>query len=231
MARSVATAVPLISWIDDLKVKRLERSLAAEIPLIDPADAGTGARVLLLLEAPGPMTNAQNARAGSGFISSDNNDVTAENLWRARHSSGLVEEVLIWNIVPWYLGHASKKPKVADLQEGANHLRELIAMLPQLHTVVTLGRFPRRGWSRFGRPGLGASVRTIESWHPSPLAMNQRGKRDHLVASLARASRDWRPDAVGAGQIHVDRDRFGATLAQWYPDAEGDRVDIHPRWW
>ncbi|WP_316309890.1 uracil-DNA glycosylase, partial [Clavibacter michiganensis] len=165
MARSVTTAVPLISWIDDLKASRSERQLPAEIPLIDPADSGTDARVLLLLEAPGPMTNAQNARAGSGFISSDNNDVTADNLWLARQSSGLVDGVLIWNIVPWYLGPASKKPKVGDLQEGANHLRELIAMLPQLHTVVPLGHFPRKGWSRFGRPGLGASVRTIESWH------------------------------------------------------------------
>ncbi|WP_313366204.1 hypothetical protein [Microbacterium sp.] len=121
--------------------------------------------------------------------------------------------------------------KVADLQEAANHLRELLAMLPKLHTVVTLGNFPRRGWSRFGRPGIGLGIRTIESWHPSPLAMNQLGKRAHLVASLARASRGWRPDAVADGEIHVDRDRSGITVAQWYRDAEGDRVDIHARWW
>lgn len=177
------------------------------------------------------MTNAQNVRAGSGFISSDNNDVTAENLWRARQSSGLVDGVLIWNIVPWYLGPASKKPKSADLQEGASYLRELIAILPELHTVVTLGNFPRRGWSRFGRPGIGLGIRTIESWHPSPLAMNQMGKRDHLVASLTRAAADWRPDVVVDGEIHVDRDRSGATVSQWYRDADGDRVDIHPRWW
>ncbi|MEV7632906.1 uracil-DNA glycosylase [Microbacterium sp. NPDC089318] len=230
MAQSVATAVPLISWIEDLKVSRSERHLPNEVPLVDPADAGTDARFLLLLEAPGPMTNAQDERAGSGFISSDNNDVTAENLWHARQSSGLVDGVLIWNIVPWYLGLASKKPKVADLQEGANHLRELIAMLPELHTVVTLGNFPRTGWSRFGRTGIGLGIRTIESWHPSPLAMNQLGKRDHLVASLARASRDWRPGAVADGEIHVDRDRSGMAVAQWYRDAHGDRVEIHPRW-
>lgn len=177
------------------------------------------------------MTNAQNARAGSGFISSDNNDATAENLWRARRDTGLIEHELLWNIVPWYLGPASKKPKVADLREGAVYLRELISLLPELHTVVTLGQFPRRGWSRFGRPGLGIGIRTIESWHPSPLAMNQPGKRAELHAALARSTRDWRRDDAEDRGIVVDRDRSGRAVAQWYFDVDGDRIDIHPRWW
>ncbi|MDQ0614418.1 uracil-DNA glycosylase [Microbacterium sp. W4I4] len=231
MTQSAPTAAPLTRWVKQLIVRRLSQGLPAEIPMVDPADAGTEAQVLLLLEAPGPMTNAQNARAGSGFISSDNNDATAENLWRARQDTGLVGRTLLWNIVPWYLGPASNKPKVADLCEGAGDLRELIAMLPELHTVVTLGHFPRRGWSRFGRPGLGIGIRTIESWHPSPLAMNQPGKRDEMHAALARASRDWRRDDAGGRETFSQRDRSGQTVARWYFTADGDRVDVHPRWW
>lgn len=231
MAQSVASAAPLTAWVAELILRRSSQGLPSEIPMVDPADAGVDARVLLLLEAPGPMTNPKNLRAGSGFISSDNNDSTAENLWRARHFSGLVSGVLLWNIVPWYLGPASKKPTVADLRDGAVHLHELVSTLPGLHTVVTLGHFPRRGWSRFGRPGLGIGMRTIESWHPSPLAMNQPGKRDHLVASLARAARDWRLDELADQQVTVERDRSGEIVAKWYLNADGDRIDVHPRWW
>src|SRR5690606_27244368 len=146
-------------------------------PAVDPADAGTQAQVLLLMEAPGPMTNARNARPGSGFISSDNDDATAKTLWLARKASGLVDNVLLWNVVPWYLGPASKKPKVQDHHDGSASLRELVAMLPDLHTVVTLGLFARRGWARFGRPDIGISVRTIDTWHPSAQSMIQPGKR------------------------------------------------------
>lgn len=231
MAQSVPTAAPLTAWVEDLIANRANAGLLAEIPMADPADAGVEAEVLLLLEAPGPMTNAKNARAGSGFISSDNNDVTAENLWRARQAAGLTDRTILWNIVPWYLGPASKKPTVTDLREGAASLRKLISMLPELHTVVTLGHFPRRGWARFGRPGIGLGIRTIESWHPSPLAMNQPGKREHLHSALARAARDWRRDGADDREILVERDRSGETVAQWYVDADGDRVDVHPRWW
>ncbi len=52
------------------------------------------------------MTNAGNARPGSGFISVDNDDQTAENVWHARSQAGLHAAVVQWNIVPWYLGTA-----------------------------------------------------------------------------------------------------------------------------
>jgi hypothetical protein len=231
MRHSSRTAAPLATWVEQLIVKRASAGLNAEIPTFDPAEAGIEARVLLLMEAPGPMTNALNARPGSGFISSDNNDATAENLWRARQAAGLVDGTLLWNVVPWYLGRANKKPAVADLRDGADPLRELISLLPDLHTVVTLGIFPRRGWVRFGRPNIGVGVRTIETWHPSQLAMNQRGKRDHLVAALTRADRDWRHDGAGDRETLLDSDCTGTPVARWYTNADGDRVDLHPRWW
>lgn len=226
-----AAAAPLSRWVEELIDARSRAGLLADIPTIDPADAGIEARVLLLMEAPGPMTNAANAKPGSGFISSDNNDPTAENLWRARRSAGLIDGTLLWNVVPWYLGPANKKPTMVDLRDGASPLRGLIALLPELHTVVTLGVVPRKGWSRFGRPNLGVGVRTIETWHPSQLAMNQAGKRAHLDAALARAVRDWRRDGADDRQIFVDRDRTGESTAHWYMNGQSDRIDIHPRWW
>src|SRR5690348_5073585 len=49
-----------------------------EVPEFDPLDGGTNAQVLFLFEKPGPMTAESGIRTGSGFISRDNDDPTAE---------------------------------------------------------------------------------------------------------------------------------------------------------
>lgn len=226
------TAVPLTEWVNDLIAAQIAEGLPAEVPYVDPLDAGTEARVLIVLEAPGPMTNAFNALPGSGFISSDNDDATAENLWLARQKAGLTEGVLIWNAVPWYLGPTKRKPRVAEKAVGGRILRELVRMLPELHTVIPLGHHAKDTWRRFARPGLGTGMRTVESYHSGSQAMNQPGLRAHLEVSLARAAADWRPHTTAGGAtINVDRDATGVATNHWYRDAQADRIDIHPRWW
>jgi hypothetical protein len=232
LLETAPTASPLTKWVNDLAAARRAQGLPAEVPYVDPLDAGTAARVLIVLEAPGPMTNALNAVPGSGFISSDNDDATAENLWLARQKAGLVEGVLIWNAVPWYLGPTKRKPRVAEKAIGGQILRELVQRLSELHTVVPLGDHAKDTWRRFARPGFGTGMRTVESYHSGNQAMNQPGLRSHLQASLTRAAADWRPHTTAAGAtITVDRDETGASTNHWYLDAHGDRIDIHPRWW
>jgi len=232
LLHSSPTASSLTDWVEGLIATRSAAGLPAEVPYVDPLDAGSEARVLIILEAPGPMTNAFNPVPGSGFISSDNDDATAENLWRARTQSGLVDGVLIWNAVPWYLGPTNRKPRVAEKAVGGEILRELTRMLPELHTVVPLGDHAKDTWRRFARPGLGTAMRTVESFHSGSQAMNQPGLRSHLHAALARAATDWRPHAVvEPASIKIEIDRSGATTNQWYEDIHRDRIDIHPRWW
>jgi hypothetical protein len=232
LLHSSPTASPLTDWVNGLIATRSAAGLPAEVPYADPLDAGIEARVLIVLEAPGPKTNAFNPVPGSGFISSDNDDFTAENLWHARTQSGLIEGVLIWNAVPWYLGPTKRKPRVAEKTEGGEILRELIHMLPELHTVVPLGDHAKETWRRFARPGLGTAMRTVESFHSGNQAMNQPGLRRRLHAALARAATDWRPHtAAQDASIVIERDTLRATTNQWYDDAQGDRIDIHPRWW
>lgn len=81
-----------------------------EVPDFDPDSGGVSARVLLLLEAPGPGAVAKGgSRLGSGFVSLDNNDETARNLKNAVETAVLArDEVLMWNIVPWYVGNEQK---------------------------------------------------------------------------------------------------------------------------
>ena len=232
LLHSVRSASPLTEWVDNLIAARSAAGLPAEMPYIDPLDAGVDARVLIILEAPGPMTNANNTIQGSGFISSDNDDFTAENLWDARKQSGLTGGVLLWNAVPWYLGPAKRKPRVPEKVIGGEIILQLIHMLPELHTVVPLGAHAKDTWRRFARPHVRSAIRTVESFHSSNRAMWPAGRRPHLHAALARAASDWRPHASDASaSVIVDRDRFGATTNHWYEDTHGDRIDIHPRWW
>lgn len=185
MLDSVDRIQPLRAWADGLALRR-----GAVVPQFDPADAGVDARVLLLLEAPGPMTNSGNRRPGSGFISADNDDRTAETAWRARDAAGLHDGVLAWNITPWYLGAASRKPTALELREGAGELLALLPLLPRLDTVILSGRYAQRGWHR-NLAGHAAveHLRLIETWHPGPQAMAYPGRRDELVAAFRAAAR------------------------------------------
>ncbi len=179
---------PLREWAEDLASRR-----SAVVPWPDPAEAGVDARVLVVFEAPGPMTNASNVRPGSGFVSVDNDDLTAENCWRARVESGLEDGVLCWNMVPWYLGTAARKPTASEITDGAAELLSLMWLLPRLDTVVLCGRYAQTGWNKHLQSSLRRpAVRVIETWHPSPLAMNQPGKRAEFVEALrtAAATRD-----------------------------------------
>src|SRR5680860_1484559 len=90
---------PLTELVNRLRAERPE----AFIPYFDPTEAGVGARILLLLEAPGRRSALE---AGSGFVSSDNNDQTAQNLWELLRDAGIDRscDLVTWNVVPWYIG-------------------------------------------------------------------------------------------------------------------------------
>ena len=157
------------------------------VPDFDPAEAGTAARVLVVLEAPGPMTNQENPRPGSGFISIDNDDQTAANAWTLRNEAGLDGHALHWNIVPWYLGVASRKPTAEELRQGSLELRSLITLLPDLRAVLLSGLYSQKGWKANIAPFVGDRFTAIDTWHPSPLALKQPGKRDELRRAFERA--------------------------------------------
>eukprot|EP01046_Picozoa_sp_COSAG06_P083618 COSAG06_NODE_30503_length_538_cov_0.355353_1_plen_129_part_10 len=70
----------------------------APVPAPDPLDGGVGARMLLLLETPGP------AVLRTGFVTRDSANGTAANLFRFLAEAGLSRaDTLIWNAVPWLI--------------------------------------------------------------------------------------------------------------------------------
>ncbi len=76
----------------------------AAVPYFDPTEAGTEATILGLFEAPGPKAAPP---VGSGFVSADNNDQTAQNVWVLLRDAGIDRrsEYVAWNVVPWYVGN------------------------------------------------------------------------------------------------------------------------------
>jgi hypothetical protein len=65
---SLAHDEPLTSYVHELRDRGF-----GEVPYFDPLDGGIKAEALFLFEKPGPQA------AGSGFISRNNDDPTAEN--------------------------------------------------------------------------------------------------------------------------------------------------------
>jgi hypothetical protein len=183
MLETAAGVQPLRAWSADLAARRGPDTV---IPDFDPADAGVNARVMLLLEAPGPKTVRQ--WGGSGFISSDNNDVTAENAWRARDAAGLDKNTVAWNIVPWLLGRANVHPNVGQLGQGARELRQLLPIFTDLQCVVLCGKKAEKGWNDHVAPFVGDRYTVIPTWHPSAQSFAQPGKRDEFGAALRRAA-------------------------------------------
>ena len=107
------------------------------VPSFDPCDGGIQARVLFLLEAPGPRAKS------SGFVSSNNPDPTAKNLWNLIHNAGIARaDTLIWNIVPWYVGTGKHILPVnnKDIRLALPYLENLLALLPRLQLIVLVGR-------------------------------------------------------------------------------------------
>ena len=189
LLKTAPSVQPLLAWSTEFAARRTAATgIPTVVPHFDPAEAGVRTRVLCVFEAPGPMTNAGNKRPGSGFISADNNDQTAENDWLLRNETGLTEDITLnWNIVPFYLGPASKKPNIAELKEGAVALLEMMELLPDLRVIVVGGLFAQNGIRRHvtaARP----DVEVIDTWHPSPLALKQRGKRDELREAFRAAA-------------------------------------------
>lgn len=161
--------------------QRIATERKADVPLFDPASGGVDAKVLLLLESPGP------ASSGSGINSPDNDDPTAANVFAAMAEAGLSRRVsLSWNVVPWYL--ANREPSPADLRAAVPYLVELLRMLTSLKAVVVLGRPAGTGWTLSGR---GHKLKVFNAPHPSPLSINRdrAGRWPQLVDACREAAK------------------------------------------
>lgn len=176
---------PLNAWVRDLR-GRLGGD--AIVPWFDPADGGVEADVLWLLEAPGGKATRE--RGGSGFISCDNHDSTAQNAFETREEAGLDRKrVVHWNVIPYYIGTTSKirARDPSDVAAAGPLLSELLGLLPKLRCVILGGGAAQQAWRNFAPSPTDLTV--FECPDPSPTNVNTRpGTRAAIVLALAAAA-------------------------------------------
>ncbi len=127
----------------------------SQVPDFDPLDGGMAARVLFVLEKPGPGI------VPGGFVSRDNDTPTAQAIHAFMRQAGLPRaETVLWNLVPWWNGTTAIT--AAERLAGAQALRDLLPLLPRLDTAVLVGRT-----AGAARPMLDG-LRVLSSAHPSP---------------------------------------------------------------
>lgn len=157
----------------------------AVFPGFDPHSGGAAARVLALMESPGPGTIA----LGDAAISSeDNPGPTARTYRQARIASGLPrEQVLRWNVVPWALNRPARE---SDLIDAAAHLAELLQLMGQLRVVVCFGAPALQGMMRHLTLDPAARIVPVLAVpHPSPAnARRAAEKQQRILGALTRAA-------------------------------------------
>lgn len=163
-ARRAALAAPHMAPLA-IFAARLRDMTGQAVPDVDPADGGIAARLLLLLETPGPSMPV------TGFVSCDNPTPTGANLRRFLGAAGIARaDLLIWNAVPFLIhapGARNRAPRAAEHAAGLALLPPLLDLLPRLAVAVLAGRFAGRAapMLRAVRPGLPV----LAMPHPSPV--------------------------------------------------------------
>lgn len=171
--------------------EQLAENAPAHIPHFDPLDGGERARCLLLLDSPG----RRSAKSGSitvkptGFVSRDDPDPTAANLRAATLQVGLPREAtVLWNAVPWYVGHENKlAPTIAaNWRAAMPALRQLIPLLPKLQVVVLLGRKAERAEAMLQSQFPWLII--LKCPHTGGQAYNHENKRTEVLKALSTAA-------------------------------------------
>ena len=162
-------------------VAGLRKRPGVEVPDFDPLDGGVDATILFLFEKPGPMTATAGTqtRTGSGFISRDNDDPTAENTFTFMREAGIPRKLTVtWNAIPWWNG--TRTVTAAELREGAEETGRLTGLLPRLRAVVFVGEKASRA-----RPHLeDADLAFFSSDHPSPIVRARWPDRWRAIPSV-----------------------------------------------
>ena len=178
---------PLTDYVEQL---RLEAGPGAGIPYFDPWDGGIDAEALFLLEAPGAKA------VSSGFVSRNNPDETAKNIFQLCQEAGLERKAtVLWNVVPWYIGTGSKirAATPADLGAGLKALPRLLELLPKVKAVVLLGRKAERAQPHIDK----VKYRVFTSPHPSPLFVNNAPGNRERILSVFRQAREFVAQRAG----------------------------------
>ncbi|WP_375272614.1 uracil-DNA glycosylase [Sphingomonas sp.] len=155
------------------------------MPLFDPNDGGAAARLLILLETPGPGGAEERA------VSCENPTGTARNLSRFLADAAIARgDTILWNTVPWIVhepGARNRALRRGEIAEGLAALPGFLALLPRLRVVILSGRVAREAAPVVAAHCPGVPVLTMP--HPSPtIVCTNPAIPEAIRATLARAA-------------------------------------------
>lgn len=165
-ARSVGSSpTTRTTFSDRLEAWRCSLTSGGRIvPRFDPNDGGADARLLVLLETPGPSVH------GSGMVSRDTPTGTARNLTRFLAGAVIARaDTILWNAVPWIVqvpGERNRPLRRGEITEGLAVLPSFLGLLPRLQVVVLSGRVA--GEARAMVAAARPDVTVLAMPHPSP---------------------------------------------------------------
>ncbi len=205
-ARFTPPVATLNRWVERIQQHPgLPPGAAATIPWFDPRGGGDQAKVLFLMQDPSKVAT------GTGFISPDNDDITARNGTVACDTAGLRRQDRVhWNIFPWWVNVRQKGEPVDSSRPPQSHSEAmplakellgelLLTQLPALQVVVLLGGQAQSGWDRYlkqgGRVPAGLLTEPLRCPSCSGMAWNTRNKQTGIknsqltIDALAEAAR------------------------------------------
>lgn len=189
-------------------VDRLRGGTRGWMPHVDPGYGGVNAEILFLFQDPGPGTDDR-LGAGSGFLSAENDDPSAELLSECMEAAGLEPgQVITWNAYPWALPKGRNAPTAADLEIGAHTFTKLLDLLPRIKLIIAAGRAAQDGWKRFAKlyPWKAQEYRVLHMLHTSGRGVTNGGQHtkaegvDKIVAVMRNAKELVEPGPPVADQ-------------------------------
>jgi len=166
-------------------------------PFIAPHYKPQEATLLALARDPGPMAGA--AR-GSGFLSYENDDPSAERMECFFREAGIdLARYFPWNAYPWYVhDKGGGDLTAAQLDRGLTPLMHVIDHLPRLHVIVgfgtSAGKSLKRLQARHGDYLRSRGITCLATIHTSRQALftpdpTERERREqHLRGTLKEAA-------------------------------------------
>jgi hypothetical protein len=189
--RKAKHIAPINRLVDAL---RRQGANARSVPYVAPMYGGIHARLLSVLRDPGPKTQPKD---GSGFLSMENDDATAEMLSQLFEAAGIkASDVVPWNVYPYFI---NRNPTPSELEMGVPPLKRIIDLMPKLRVVMLHGQSARDGWRRLVKayPTLVAdrALEVIATYHTSrqafrhPNAYVREARKKHLADAFMQAAR------------------------------------------
>lgn len=163
------------AFVDLLKTRRP----GCDIPYVDPDYGGVDARILLLLQDPGPKASSR----GSKMLSISNDDPTAQTVCELLAEASIPwKDVIAWNAVPWYTGGGNSASDIAD---GLRALVPFTDLLKNMQVVITFGGLASSSWEKavVSFPGL-RRFKQVATLHPSVRGQT-RGSRQSMAVGRA----------------------------------------------